>query len=70
MDNNRKLIDVITLLQQKGFHKFSYLTSYGVEPITDFTDHYQYCNIVCQYKERLGAILEPRKIGKIKYSSK
>jgi hypothetical protein len=30
-----------------GFYKFSYLTSYGTEIITDFNDHYQYCNIVC-----------------------
>ena len=47
LDNNKKLIDVITFLEEKGFYKFSYLTSYGTEIITDFTDHYQYCNIVC-----------------------
>lgn len=47
LDNNQKLIDVINYLEQKGFYKFSYLTSDGTEPITDFTDHYQYCNIVC-----------------------
>lgn len=47
LDNNTKLIDVIRYLEQKGFYKFSYLTSYGTEMITDFTDHYQYCNIVC-----------------------
>ena len=47
LDNNRKLIDVITYLQQKGFHKFSYLTNAGPVRITDFTDHYNYCNIVC-----------------------
>jgi hypothetical protein len=47
LDNNKKLIDVINYLEQKGFYKFSYLTSYGTEIITDFTDHYQYCNIVC-----------------------
>jgi FkbM family methyltransferase len=47
LDNNKKLIDVIDYLKQKGFYKFSYLTNYGTEIITDFTDHYQYCNIVC-----------------------
>jgi FkbM family methyltransferase len=47
LDNKIKLIDVIDYLKQKGFHKFSYLTHSGVVPITDFTDHYQYCNIVC-----------------------
>ena len=47
LDNNVKLIDVINYLKEKGFHKFSYLTSYGTEIITNFNDHYQYCNIVC-----------------------
>jgi FkbM family methyltransferase len=47
LDNNKKLIDVINYLEEKGFYKFSYLTSYGTEIIRDFTDHYQYCNIVC-----------------------
>ena len=47
LDNNKKLIDVINYLQDKGFYNFSYLTSYGTEIITDFNDHYQYCNIVC-----------------------
>jgi FkbM family methyltransferase len=47
LDNNLKLIDVIKYLEYYGFEKFSYLTSDGIELITDFTDHYQYCNIVC-----------------------
>ena len=47
LDNNQKLIDVINYLKQRGFYKFSYLTPYGTERIKDFTDHYQYCNIVC-----------------------
>ncbi len=47
LDNNKKLIDVINYLEEKGFYKFSYLTNYGTEIITDFTDHYNYCNIVC-----------------------
>ena len=47
LDNNTKLIDVIHYLEQHGFYKFSYLTSSGTELITNFDDHYQYCNIVC-----------------------
>ena len=53
LDNNTKLIDVINYLQQKGFYKFSYLTNYGTVIITDFTDHYQYCNIVCIHKNSI-----------------
>jgi len=47
LDNDKKLIDVINYLEQKGFYKFSYLTENGTEIITDYDDHYQYCNIVC-----------------------
>lgn len=47
LDNKIKLIDVINYLKSQGFHKFSYLAPNGYSPITDFTDHYQYCNIVC-----------------------
>jgi FkbM family methyltransferase len=47
IDNNTKLIDVIDYLRQKGFYNFSYLTPSGTFLITDFSDHYQYCNIVC-----------------------
>lgn len=47
LDNNKKLIDVINYLQYKGFYNFSYLTSDGTKIITNFNDHYQYCNIVC-----------------------
>jgi FkbM family methyltransferase len=50
LDNKTKLIDVINYLEQKGFYRFSYLTSNGTEIITDFSDHYQYCNIVCLNK--------------------
>ena len=51
LDNNQKLIDVINYLEQKGFYKFSYLKSDGTQIITDFTDHYNYCNIVCINKK-------------------
>ncbi len=47
LDNNVKLIDIINYLKQKGFYKFSYLTNNGTKIITDFKDHYKYCNIVC-----------------------
>lgn len=47
LDNKLKLIDVIRYLESKGFYKFSYLSSGGPVLITDFNDHYNYCNIVC-----------------------
>ena len=47
LDNNTKLIDVIKYLENKNFYNFSYLTNNGATLITDFNDHYQYCNIVC-----------------------
>jgi len=47
LDNNTKLIDIINYLEKYGFYKFSYLTNNGPMLITDFNDHYQYCNIVC-----------------------
>ncbi len=48
LDNNVKLIDFINFLSEKGFYKFSYLSEYyGIIPITDYNDHYEYCNIVC-----------------------
>jgi FkbM family methyltransferase len=58
LDNNKKLIDVIHFLQAKGFSYFSYLTNYGPVLITDFTDHYQYCNIVC-CRETVGFPYDP-----------
>lgn len=47
LDNNTKLIDVIDYLKKFNFCDFSYLTKYGKKIITNFDDHYQYCNIVC-----------------------
>lgn len=47
IDNKTKLKDVIDYLRDKGFHKFSYLTNNGHVLINDFSDHYNYCNIVC-----------------------
>jgi len=47
IDNNTKLIDVINYLKDNGFNKFYYLVNNGVVSITDFSDHYQYCNIIC-----------------------
>jgi hypothetical protein len=51
LDNNTKLIDVINYLKNKNFYKFSYLTNESpICLITDFNDHWQYCNIVCLNK--------------------
>lgn len=47
LDNNIKLIDVIQYLQLFGFGDFAYLTQNGTVPLTNYDDHYQYCNIVC-----------------------
>jgi len=46
IDNNVTLIEVINYLRDKGFYDFYYLTANGAVIITDFADHYQYCNIV------------------------
>ena len=50
IDSGVKLVDVINYLESQHFHKFCYLTGSGVQPLTDYTDHYQYCNIVCLNK--------------------
>ena len=47
LDNQIKLEDVKNYLESFGFKDFSYLVKNGTIPITDFKDHYQYCNIVC-----------------------
>lgn len=47
LDNNTKLIDVINHLKEHNFDRFMYLSQERMIEITDFTDHYQYCNIVC-----------------------
>ena len=48
LDSNIKLIDVIDYLKSYGFNKFSYIIPNGLSLITDFSDHYQYCNILCE----------------------
>jgi FkbM family methyltransferase len=50
MDNHTKLIDVVDYLRQFYFVDFGYLHPEGIKPIQDFSDHYQYCNIVCRNK--------------------
>lgn len=50
LDNGVKLKDVILLLLENGFHKFAYLSNEGPIPITNYDDHYQYCNVVCYNK--------------------
>lgn len=47
LDNGIKLIEVIEYLRSQGFDEFAYLSPTGEVPLTDFKDHYQYCNIVC-----------------------
>jgi FkbM family methyltransferase len=47
LDCNVKMIDVINLLREHGFTQFSYVVPRGLMPITDFSDHYHYCNIYC-----------------------
>jgi FkbM family methyltransferase len=47
LDSNTKLIDVVNYLKSHGFERFFYLSGDGLHPVTDFTDHYNYCNIVC-----------------------
>jgi len=47
LDNNIKLLDVINYLKSYDFINFSYLTQSKPILISDFNDHYQYCNIVC-----------------------
>jgi hypothetical protein len=52
IDTKTHLIDVITHLQSYGFTTFAYLHSNDTKiPITDFTDHYQYCNIIAEREE-------------------
>ena len=48
LDNNITLIDMIGYLSSKGFYNFSYLIGYGFEPVVDFENHCQYCNIICK----------------------
>lgn len=47
LDNGVKLIEVINYLKSFNFTRFSYIVSNGTIPITNFDDHYKYCNIVC-----------------------
>lgn len=51
IDRGIKLHDVITYLELHGFVKFSYLVGSGTVRMTNFDDHYQYCNIVCVHKD-------------------
>ena len=58
MDNNIKLVEVKNYLEYFGFTNFSYLVKNCSIPITDFKDHYQYCNIVCINKNLQVVFLE------------
>lgn len=52
IDSNVKLIDIVEYLKSYNFDDFSYLTPNGYEKIIDFSDHYNYCNIVCFNKNK------------------
>lgn len=47
LDSGVKLREIVDYLQTKGFYGFSYISPFGTILINDFSDHYQYCNIVC-----------------------
>jgi FkbM family methyltransferase len=47
LDSNVKLFDLVTHLKNNNFSKFSYLVDEGLVEVTNFEDHYKYCNIVC-----------------------
>ena len=47
IDSGIKLIEIKNYLESFGFTNFSYLVKNGTMPITNFDDHYQYCNIIC-----------------------
>ena len=47
IDANIKLEEIILYLKSFGFENFCYLSSDKLIPIIDYTDHYNYCNIVC-----------------------
>lgn len=46
-DINIKLLDMVEYLKPHGFINFYYLSNNGLYKIIDYTDHYQYCNIIC-----------------------
>jgi FkbM family methyltransferase len=47
LDTGVKLEEVVNYLKEKNFDGFSYLIQSGLYAISDFRDHYNYCNIVC-----------------------
>jgi len=49
-DGGYRLIDMIEFLKKFNFDEFSYISNNGLVPITDYTDHWHYCNIVCVNK--------------------
>ena len=53
VDTKIKLIEVVHYLTSHGFCMFSYLCPNSLVPVMDFTDHYDYCNIVCFNKRFL-----------------
>jgi FkbM family methyltransferase len=47
-DSNTTLLECINLLKENGFENFSYLSHNKIlVKITDFVEHYCFCNVVC-----------------------
>jgi FkbM family methyltransferase len=46
IDSGVRLVDVVDYLHTMGFDRCFYLSPDGTVPVTDFTDHYYYCNII------------------------
>lgn len=49
-DINIKLIEVVNWLKEKGFNYFYYVAPRQPILINDFSDHYQYSNVLCKRK--------------------
>jgi len=47
IDNNTSLYEVLNYLYHYGFSKFYYISPDGLILITNYQDHYKYCNIAC-----------------------
>lgn len=47
-DGGYKLLDLINYLKQYEFNKFYYISKTDLVEITDYTDHWNYCNIICK----------------------
>ena len=46
-DADCTMLDLVNYLREFGFTDFSYLSGDGLIPINDFSDHWNFCNIMC-----------------------